>query len=199
MEDPQRNQRIIRTHLHDVRNSINCFTLETDWLEHLSTDPEVAASVMRLQSELRELEATMQALQAKIFQPRPSTLTANELFLLWKHQIEPLENASHQISWESAGKAATLVLDVDAILSVLRELVTTAWHRNSNAMIHAALATDAKGVFFRLREPHQEISSGAQDLEEIQRIAAANGGTLASNVDTHTREKITILEFPLTS
>ena len=63
IDDPQRTQQIIHKHVHDVRNSINCLALEAVWLDHLATDPEVAASVERMRRVFVELEATMESLQ----------------------------------------------------------------------------------------------------------------------------------------
>ncbi len=195
--DPQRAQRLIHQHLHDVRNSINCLNLEAEWLDHLPVDPEVAATVTRMRAELTELEAKMQALQCRFFAPRPSTLAADELLELWQHQIEPMASATRRIKWSATSESRCLVIDVEAILSVLRELVITAWQRTGGDTIHAALHPIDSHIIITLRETHKDACSAVPNFEEVRRIIEINGGNFTGGEKTDVSERVVTLRFAL--
>jgi len=68
----------------------------------------------------------MQSLQYRFTEQRPSKVAVEDLMQQWNDQIEPLENATHLISWLSVNGLGILTVDTIAILSVLRELATPA-------------------------------------------------------------------------
>jgi len=78
-EESQRIERIIRKHVHDVRNSISCLDLQAVLLSEVSTDSEVAGTMRRMRAELTQLEATVKALQQNFAEPARPTLTSDDL------------------------------------------------------------------------------------------------------------------------
>jgi len=83
-------QRIIRNHVHDVRNSINNLDLQAVLLEDLGTDPEVAATLKGMRAEFTQLEATVKALQSEFAKPQPSTPTTDDLSQVTEPKIAPV-------------------------------------------------------------------------------------------------------------
>ena len=89
-DDPTSIQRIIRQHVHDVRNSINNLGLQAVLLEDLGTDPEVAATLKGMRAEFTQLEATVKALHSKFVEPQPGTHTADDLMQVKEPQAAPM-------------------------------------------------------------------------------------------------------------
>jgi len=54
-EEAKRIERIIRKHVHDVRNSVNCLDLQAALLSEVTTDPGVAETLRRMRAELTHL------------------------------------------------------------------------------------------------------------------------------------------------
>lgn len=196
-EEAQRIDRIISTHVHDVRNSINCLSLEAMLLGELSTDPAVAGAVRRMGAELTQLEATVKALQYKFAEPSPLTLTSGDLLHLWQRQIAPLETAARRIAWSPPPVAREIILDAHAVLSIMRELVHSAWGRASASVLKAAVTTTDHRVALELREPISSTPPAAEALGEQQRLIAIHGGTLAVYEDAPAGERIVTLSFPV--
>ncbi len=196
-EEAQRIQRIISEHVHDVRNSINCLDLEAVLLGELSTDPEVVGTLRRMCSELKQLEATVKALQYKFAEPSPLTLTSGDLLHLWQRQIAPLETADRRIVWSPPPVARDIFLDAHAVLSILRELVLGAWGRAPASVLKAAVITTDRRVALELRESISSTPSAAEVLGEQQRLVATHGGTLAVREDAPAGERIVTLTFPV--
>ena len=90
-DDPTRIQKIIRQHVHDVRNSINNLDLQAVLLEDLGTDPEAAATLKGMRAEFTQLEAVVKALQSQFVGPQPGTTTAEDSMQLREPQILPVE------------------------------------------------------------------------------------------------------------
>ena len=194
-DDPQRIDRVIRKHVHDVRNSINSLDLESALLAELTADAYVRDSLSRMRAELTQLEATIKSFLFKFVEPQPMRLTAGDLLQLWKHQIAPLENASHQIVWSTPPPTSDLTIDAHAVVSVLRESVITAWRRAHGCLLKAAVCTSAQSVIVELREPLPRITAEAGALVEHQRIVLLNNGTFEVSEDLLTQERVTTLCF----
>ena len=96
-DDPARVVKIIRSHVHDVRNHINSLDLETMLLGELISDPEALGSLARMRSQLAQLEATMKGLVYRFAEPQPIEVTADALLQLWKRQVAPLEDPAHAV------------------------------------------------------------------------------------------------------
>ncbi len=195
-DNPMRIPRIIHKHVHDVRNSINCLELLAMMVEDQATDPAMARPLATLRAELTQLEATVNSLQFKFAEPHPSTITADDLMRLWKNKIAPLENATQQISWSPPTASESLTVDVNAILSVLQELVLAGWYCAGGGMLHAAVSTTEASVLAAVREPHPHAQREAHDLEEARRLVEMNGGTLDFSENTVSGERVVTLKFP---
>lgn len=89
-DDPTSIQRIIRQHVHDVRNSINNLGLQAVLLEDLGTNSEVAATLKGMRAEFTQLEASVKVLQAKFAEPQSGAPTADDLTQLRKPQVAPM-------------------------------------------------------------------------------------------------------------
>jgi len=196
-EEDQRIERIISEHVHDVRNSINCLDLEAVLLGELSTDPEVVGTLRRMCSELKQLEATVKALQYKFAEPSPLTLTSGDLLHFWQRQVAPLETADRRIAWSSPPVSRDIFLDAHAVLSIMRELVLGAWGRAPASVLKAAVITTDHRVALELREPISSTPPAAEALGEQQRLVATHGGTLAVCEDPPAGERIVTLTFPV--
>ena len=53
-DEAQPIERIIRKHVHDVRNSINSLNLQAVFLSEVTADPEVGGTLSRMRAELTE-------------------------------------------------------------------------------------------------------------------------------------------------
>jgi hypothetical protein len=145
-EEAQRIERIIRKHVHDVRNSVNCLDLQAELLSGITTDPEVAETLRRMRAELTQLDAAVKALQYKFIEPAPFTLTSGDLLYLWQRQIDNLETADRRMVWSPPPVALAITIDAHAVLSVMRELVLDAWGRAPASVLKAAVITTSHGI-----------------------------------------------------
>ncbi len=195
-EEPTRIQRIIREHVHDVRNSINGLDLLTVMVEDLSSDPAMSGTLAMMRAELTRLEAATSSLQFKFAAPQPSTVTAGELMQMWKTKIAPLENSTHLISWSALPQSGTLTVDVNAILSVLGELVVGGWYRSKGAALQAAVDSSGPHVTVEVRESKPWMAPAAHYIAEARRLVETNGGTLELSEDTVSQEREFRLKFP---
>jgi hypothetical protein len=195
-EESKRIERIIYNHVHNVRNSINCLDLLAVLLGEVSTDPEVASTMQRMCVELTQLQATVMTLQYKFAQPAPQTLTSGDLLYLWQRQIAPLEMAEHRMVWSPPPVARDMMLDADAMLSIMRELVLDAWWRAPASVLKAAVITTDHRVALELREPISSTPPEAGTLGEQQRLVATHGGTFEVCEDAPAGERSFTLTFP---
>jgi len=196
-KETQRIERIIRKHVHDVRNSINSLDLEAVLLGELTTDPQVAGVLTRMRAELTQLEATMKALQYKFAEPAPLTLTSGDLLYLWQRQIAPLETADRRIVWSPPPVARDINLDAHAVLSIMRELVLGAWGRAPAGVLKAAVITTDHSIALELREPISRTPPAAEVMGEQHSLVAIHGGTLTMCEDALASERFVTLTFPV--
>ncbi len=187
---------IVRKHAHDVRNSINILNLEAELLGELSGDPTVSDTLRRMRTELVQLEATVKALQYKFAEPAPLTLTAGDLLNFWQRQIAPLLTEHRRMAWFPPPPARELTLDAQAMASVLRELVVTAWDRAPTSELKGGITTTDESVVAELREPMPKMPPAGAALAEPQRLVELHGGTLTVGADETTGERVTTLRFP---
>src|SRR5207244_1762579 len=96
-QEQTRIERIIRKHVHDVRNHINSLDLEAVLLGEIVSDPEVTSTLLRMRSQLRELEAGVKDLVFRFADPEPADLTEADLLHFWKEQVAPFEDSNHRI------------------------------------------------------------------------------------------------------
>lgn len=190
-----RIERIIYKHVHDVRNSINCLDLLAVMVADFATDPAAAPLMETMRTELTQLEVTLNSLQFKFAEPRPRTITADDLLQLWRKMIAPLENATHPIEWTPPSAPGTLTIDVDAILSVLRELVISGWYRSAGGLLQAAVSTTETSVLAEVRQPLPRTPPELHEIEEARRLVEMNGGTLDVSENTVSGERVVTLKF----
>ena len=196
-EEARRIERIIRRHVHDVRNSVNCLDLQAVLLSEVTTDPEVAGTLRRMRAELTRLEATVKALQYKFTEPAPLTLTSGDLLYLWQRQIDPLETADRRMAWSPPPVALAITLDAHAVLSVMRELVLDAWGRAPASVLKAAVITTSHGIALELREPISSPPPAAEALDARHSLVTTHGGALTVCEDAPACERVVTLTFPL--
>lgn len=196
-DDPTRILRIINKHVHDVRNSINGLDLMAGMIEDLAFDPAMVTPLAMMRADLMELQATVNSLQFKFAEPEPITVTTDDLLHLWKKQLAPLENATHQVEWSPASVPSTLTVDVNAILSVLRELVVAGWSRAGSGILKLAVRTTDTSVVAEVRDPQSRKSPEAHGLEEAKRLVEMNGGTFEVIAETVSGDQVVTLRFPL--
>jgi len=196
-EEAQRIERIIRKHVHDVRNTIYCLDLLAVLLGEVTADPEVAATVQRMCGELTQLEARVKALQYKFSKPAPMTLSSGDLLAMWQRQSAPLETSDHRVAWSPPPVPRDLFLDADAVLSIMRELALDAWWRAPASVLKAAVITTDQHVALELREPISSTPPAAEALLDQQSLVAIHGGTLAVCEDAPAGERIVTLTLPM--
>jgi len=196
-EEAQRIERIIRKHVHDVRNSVNCLDLQAELLSGITTDPEVAESLRRMRAEFTQLDAAVKALQYKFIEPAPFTLTSGDLLYLWQRQIDNLETADRRMVWSPPPVALAITLDAHAVLSVMRELVLDAWGRAPASVLKAAVITTSHGIALELREPISSTPPAAEALDTRHTLVTTHGGTLTVCDDAPACERVVTLTFPL--
>ena len=197
-DDPSRTERIVLKHVHDVRNSINGLDMEAVLLTERSTDPHVIQTLGRIRLEIKHLEATVKSLMFKFAAPQPMAFPTRDLLQLWQGQTAPLEDATHRIEWSMAGDSSVITVDAQAILSVLRGLVLTAWSRYPRPVIRAAIINTAAAVIVELREAMPRLAPSAGALAEERLLVERNGGILVVATDEVTHEQVTSLRFPVT-
>ncbi len=193
--DPQITA-LVRRHAHDVRNYINSLDLEASLLAELVTDAEAVATVRRMRSQLSQLEATVRALSVKFTEPRPVALTAADLLQMWRHQVDAMQDASQPVEWSAPVEPKALMIDPGIIVTVLRELVTGARKRSSSRGLSAGVSTSAGTVTAEVTEPAQAVFA-ADEMEELRRVVANNGGSLEQDRDQITGAWSTRLVFPV--
>lgn len=198
-DNPTHIERIIYKHVHDVKNSINCVELLAGMIADIVTDPTAVPLLETLRAELTQLEATVNSLQFKFSEPRPYPITADDLMELWKRKIAPLENATHPITWSPPVAPATLTVDVNVILSILRELVIGGWYRSSGDMLQAAVSTTETSVLATVKEPRPRTPPEDLDIEEARRLVEMNRGTLDVSEDAMSGERTVTIKFPAES
>jgi hypothetical protein len=196
-EEAKRIERIIRRHVHDVRNSVNCLDLQAVLLSEVTTDPGVAETLRRMRAELTQLDATVKALQYKFTEPAPLTLTSGDLLYLWQRKIAPLETADRRMAWSPPPVARDISLDAQAVLSIMRELVLGAWGRAPASVLKAAVITTDQRVALELREPNSITPPAAEVMGEQHALVATHGGTLTMCEDAPAGERIFTLTFPV--
>jgi len=196
-DESQRIGRIIRKHVHDVRNSVNCLDLQAELLSGITTDPEVAESLRRMRAELTQLDAAVKALQYKFIEPAPFTLTSGDLLYLWQRQIDNLETADRRMVWSPPPVALAITLDAHAVLSVMRELVLDAWGRAPASVLKAAVITTSHGIALELREPISSTPPAAEALGARHSLVTTHGGTLTVCEDASAGGRVVTLTFPL--
>lgn len=197
--DPDRPSRLVVKHVHDVRNSINGLDMEAVMLAEKSTDPQVIQTMGRIRLELKHLEATVKSLLFKFADPQPMAFPSRDLLQLWQHQIAPLENATHRIEWSMTGDSSVMTIDANAILSVLRGLVLTAWSHHPRPVIKAGIINTPGAVIVELREAVPRIALPAGAMAEEQLLVERNGGSLTVTTDGAAHEQVTCLSFPVTN
>lgn len=196
-EEAKRIERIIRRHVHDVRNSVNCLDLQAALLGEVTTDPGVAETLRRMRAELTQLDATVKSLQYKFTEPAPLTLTSGDLHYLWQRKIAPLETADRRMVWSPPPAALAITLDAHAVLSVMRELVLDAWGRAPASVLKAAVMTTSHGIALELREPITSKPPAAEALDARHSLVTTHGGTLTVCEDAPAGERVVTLTFPL--
>ena len=195
-DDPARVVKIIRSHVHDVRNHINSLDLETMLLGELISDPEALGSLARMRSQLAQLEATMKGLVYRFAEPQPIEVTADALLQLWKRQVAPLEDPAHAVKWSVPAAATAVNLDAQAIAAVMRELLVAAWNRHPGTPLSAGVTATPEAVQLEIREPVPRVEPSAETTREHRRLAEVNGGRFSEEIDATTHERVTRLEFP---
>lgn len=196
--DP-RVARIVRRHVHDVRNYINSLDLEATLLEEELTDSEALEGVRRMRSQLRQLDASVGALSFKFAEPRPTTITAFDLFMMWKSQVTESQDESRAVEWQAPAESQLINVDPSGITSVLRELVLGAWNRSPGAVLKAAVKTSSTEVTAELREKLSRNSLAEEIVRECEHVVAVNGGRVGYTSLPDAAEAVTTLTFPVTT
>lgn len=187
---------VVRRHAHDVRNYINCIDLEAALLEEVVTDPEAIESVRRIRSQLAQMDGAIQSLSVKFVEPQPIIISATDLLQLWKNQIQSLEESADRVRWSGPVDAKLLSIDPQAIMCVLRELVSRALKRCAEEYVSASVRTTEDAVLAELREPAPRFATSEDWLPELARLVNRNGGTCSRETVSTSDETVTTIGFP---
>lgn len=188
--------RIIRRHIHDLRNTLYALEMNVLLVEDLAGSPEAREAVVRTRDNLGEVYAIVNLLSVKFDAAESVTVAAGDLLQLWKYKVTPFENPSQSIEWQISEESCSLTVNTNAVLAVLTELTLAAWKRASGRPLRAALQVAPDGaVSLQLLEPANHQPMPEDLLEGSGRFIAANGGRLEHRQDPATGEWLTKLTF----
>ncbi len=147
----------VRQHAHDVRNRLNSLELEAGLLEEIVTDEEGAASIKRMRKQMRALAEQMRTLSTLFQDPEPmaGTISARELFLIWREQHSAL-SSSLEVRWVDEIGDEKVCVDVGLMATVLSELLRNAVTFSASSVVTATARREKREVVFELLEPKLE-------------------------------------------
>ena len=205
----------VRQHTHDVRNHLNGIDLEAALLRELITDPEALEGVARLRQQVRDTAAELRVLSNRLADPvpRPTAISAAELFEIWQEQCATVRDAPCAIHWQSDLDGQQLQLDAGLVTGALLELVQNAFHFHEPS---CSIACSGKGldsaIEFVVREGKSNRPDfsrwGATPLESTRRgalglglwtahrIIAVSGGQIVRHFDDQQSALVTVTRFP---
>jgi len=111
--------------------------------------------------------------------------------------LDPLQNATRRIAWSPSSASGTLTVDVEAILSVLRQLVTAGWYRSAGGTLQAAVRGTGTGVVAEVRESQPKTVPEVDSMDEARRLVEINGGTLDISEEKVSGDRVISLGFGL--
>jgi len=191
---------VIRRHVHDLRNMINCMDLE---IHCLVDDPAALSCVPALEkirNQLALMEQGLLSLSVTFVEPSMNIAAATDLFHNWRQHVEEL-NRGPRIRWEEPFCTAAITVDFTAVVAVLTEICLEANPQAGPQTLVAAIADETGSVTFAVREPtteqtYHETRPETQQWTEWQRLITISGGTMERTYDPLTAHSVTTLRFP---
>lgn len=188
---------MIRRHAHDVRNHLNALELDTMLLEELVADETAKRSLAQMRRHCLMLETEIRMLLVKFDPPRPVTVAAGDLIQLWKLQVDRLSGPELQVVWPENTIAATLTLDVKAVVAGLTEWTLAAGRRSHGKPLTVSLdlaGPDKNGpVRIGVREPQGILPASAELLETMTFQMRKHGVRFSCAPDPVTSENLATL------
>lgn len=193
---------MIRRHVHDLRNMINCADLE---IHCLVDDPAALSCVPALQkirNQLAQMEQGILSLSVRFVEPSMNVAAATDLFHHWRQHVEEL-NRGPRIRWEEPVCTAAITVDFTAVVAVLTEVCLEAKPPVDPQALVAAIADERGSVTFAVREPstemtHYETQPEMQQWTEWQRLITISGGVMERTYDPLAAHSVTTFRFPST-
>ena len=190
--DPALIIKLLRRHVHDVRNHCSGLDLDASLLAEISDDPETVALAARLKNQVSRIESDLKAILLKVDDSRPIAVTTGDLLQIWKLRVSKLAGAEDLIEWPGSSGSTPVFLDSRLVVQVLTELTIKACSRNRGVAVRIVVDASPEGVSFQLCEPINTILP-FDYLEETAMLLSSKDAKLSWSQDPDSKEWITAL------
>ena len=156
--------RVLRRLSHNLRNHVNTAELEAAFVQEITDDSEVRASLIRLRRSLGKVADECDQLLSRVAEPLPELieLSADELFQAVRQESERRSGSAAPVIWEwLAGAPVVLSVDPDLTYRIVRELLDNAARHRLAADRPIRVRAEAKNATFELEVI--EPKSGAME------------------------------------
>lgn len=167
---------------HDVRNHCSAIDLDATLLPELSDDPQVAAVAGRVRKQVARIEADLKLLLLKLEDPRPITLTVDDLLQIWRMKLKPLAAGTAAVIWPEVPAGASITLDSRLTVQVLSSFCAWTWDRQPGSKIEVAVRAEPSRVIIDLILP-QGSEPPADYVMETAEVMAVGGLQLSAARD----------------
>lgn len=199
---PLEARRIVRRHVHDLRNIANYVDLEATLLAEDFEGTPARDTLEKVRDQLAHMETVLRALAVRFGEPAIALVAAADVYFKWSSQMKNLR-ASPNILWSEARSNSAIHIDFNAILAVLREICVLAGRTTASHPITAKMLETADSVTFEIREipehlPMNVSQDGSQEVQEWKRIVEISGGELSRKYEPTDKQWVTALTFQKT-
>jgi len=198
---PSEAQAIVRHHVHDLRNLLNCLDLEVCCLMEEPAGSAAAAPLGKIRDQLARMERTARALSIRFMDSSLSIAAAVDLFYNWRQQFQQ-QGQGPEVLWEEPACTAAITVDFSAVVTVLGEICLQMKFLARPQPLGAAILEEDGRVIFAIREPAPEGSSldsapESQQWLEWERLVMNSGGRLTRKYEEAPALWVTRLTFPV--
>jgi hypothetical protein len=157
--------RVLRRLSHNLRNYVNTAELEATFVQEITDDPEVRASLSRLRRSLGKVTDECEHLLTRVADPMAEMieLSGDELFQAVRQEGERRLGSKVPITWEWLdGDSISLYVDPALMCRIMRELLDNAARYRSSTARPIRVRAGAKKTAFEL-----EIIEPKSDAPEV--------------------------------
>lgn len=191
---------IVRHHVHDLRNLLNCLDLEVCCLMEDPAGSAAGPPLGKIRDHLARMERTARSLSVRFMDPSTSIAAAVDVFYNWRQQLQQ-QGQGPEILWEEPACAAAITVDFTAVVTVLSELCLQMKFLASPQPLGAAICEEEGSVIFSIREPVPEGNLDSppdnQQWLEWERLVINSGGQLTRKYEESPALWVTRLAFPV--
>lgn len=143
----------LRQHTHDVRNELNCLDLECAQLQDIVPAGEAQHSVDSIKKVSRTLAQRMRELSGRFQACRPiaGPVPASALLTIWREKHAAIPKVPEAV-WSNDSGAVNVVVDVELMAAVFRELLINAMTFDSQPPLTISCVRQNATLTFELKE-----------------------------------------------